>query len=101
MKTINLKEYKELVHSQDRKWEDVTYKCPRCNTLQSANDLVKAGCKNLEEAKKFIGFSCIGRLDKNKGCNYTLGGFLKLHELEIIDPDGIKHPLFMPDKGEE
>ena len=47
----------------------------------------EAGVKK-EDVGKFIGYSCIGRFDKNKGCDWSLGGLLKIHEIEIISTDG-------------
>lgn len=60
-----------------------------------------------------IGFACEGRLtdagpypaasDKSRkaqarrnkrGCDWTLGGLFKLHELEVETPDGEVHPRF-------
>ena len=77
--------------------------CPMCNTAQSINDFIEAGI-DMDEAKKAIGFACIGRytnkgtpaeeLNKNHGCNWTLGGILRMHKLEIICEDGEVLPHF-------
>ncbi len=99
MKTMTVDEFREALKSQGVPIEEVTFQCPRCKTLQSANDLIKAGVgKNLDEVEKFIAFSCIGRWDKTKGCDWTLGGLLQIHELEVITADGKHHPRFMPMK---
>jgi len=73
---------------------DILFVCPICKTEQSANQLIEAGVKR-DEVPNYIGFSCIGRFDKSKGCNWTLGGLFGIHELEIIDSDGKHHPRFM------
>ena len=58
------------------------FRCPRCKTTQTAHDLVEAGVKK-EEIDNYLGFSCIGRFTKDKGCNWTLGGLFQIHELEV------------------
>ena len=30
----------------------------------------------------------------------TLGGLFKIHELEVVTPDGEHHPRFMPEREE-
>ena len=121
MKTMTLEEFRTEMKSQGKPIGDVTFQCPRCKTLQSANDLITAGAgKNFEEVEGYLGFSCIGRFTDNIecnwtlgfshigrstdniGCNWTLGGLLRIHELEVVTPDGEHHPRFMPMKeGEE
>ena len=97
MKTVKLHEFHEILKEQGVPMEEVTFQCPRCKTLQSANDLIAAGAgKNLNEVEKYLAFSCVGRFDKDKGCDWTLGGFFQMHELEVITTDGERHPRFMP-----
>lgn len=97
MKTMTLEEFEQAMRSQNVQIGDVTFRCPACKTLQSANDLIKAGAgKNFNEVEKYLAFSCVGRFDKNKGCNWTLGGLFSMHELEVITPDGKHHMRFMP-----
>lgn len=73
-----------------REWRFV---CPRCQTEQTMNDLLKLMDK--DEVVKFIAYSCIGRFEgSDKGCDWTLGGFFKIHEMMIIDKDGKEHPHF-------
>lgn len=76
--------------------------CPACGTIQSITDHLKAGA-TVEEAERTIGFSCVGRRtgagepraeNKGKGCNWSLGGLLQIHELTVVTPDGKKHPRF-------
>lgn len=76
--------------------------CPACGTVQSITDHLKAGATP-EEAESAIGFSCVGRRtgagepkteNKGKGCNWSLGGLLQIHELTVVTEDGVKHPRF-------
>ena len=100
MKTLTMEEYVKLMMEQEVPKEDVTFRCPRCGTLQSANDLIAAGAgKTFKDVEGYLGFSCIGRFDKNRGCDWTLGGLFSIHEIEVIK-DGKKHPRFMPVKRE-
>ena len=97
MKTMTLEEYEAAIKAQGVPVEDVKFQCPRCKTLQSANDLIQAGAgKNLGEVEKYLAFSCVGRWDEAVGCDWTLGGLFQMHELEVATPDGKHHPRFMP-----
>lgn len=87
---------------------DVAVVCPSCGTVQSSRDFIAAGVgKTEEEVEPFVGTACIGRyngagrLDEPmkqatglKGCNWTVGGMLKLHTLEVQTPDGKRYPRF-------
>jgi hypothetical protein len=99
MKTMTLKEFVDAIERQKKeRIEDITFRCPKCKTLQSAQDLIDAGAgKSLDEVKKYLAFSCVGRWSKDKGCNYTLDKFFKIHKFEVITPDGKHHPRFEPD----
>lgn len=82
-------------------------KCASCGTVQSMASLVAAGATP-EEAERKIGFSCEGRLTNagpwpsnpsaerraTRGCDWSLGGFFRIHKLEVITPDGEKNPRF-------
>ncbi len=90
-------EYLSAIRSQNVALGGATFQCPICGTLQSANDLIEAGAgKDLDEVEGYVGFSCIGRFDKTRGCDWTLGGLFGLHNLEVITPDGKHHPRFRP-----
>lgn len=76
--------------------------CPACGTVQSITDHIKAGA-TIDEAERAIGFACVGRRTgagapskaaKGKGCNWSLGGPLQIHELTVVTDDGEKHPRF-------
>lgn len=98
METMTFQEYRKAVRNQGKdRIEDVTFQCPNCKTLQSAQDLIDAGAgSSFDEVEKYLAFSCVGRFTKEKGCNWTLGGLLHIHELEVITPDGEHHPRFKP-----
>ena len=103
METMTLEEFKTAIKSQGKKRiEDVTFRCPSCKTLQSAQDLIDAGAgKTMDDVEKYLAFSCVGRWDKNKGCDWTLGGLFQIHELEVVTPDGKHHPRFKPEGHNE
>ena len=90
--------------------------CPACGTAQSMHSLIAAGAGATEdEVEKYVGFSCVGRWTEapaadfaNKppkyggsGCDWTLGGLLGIHELEVATPDGEVHPRFVPATAEQ
>ncbi|ARM12090.1 MULTISPECIES: VVA0879 family protein [Rhizobium] len=84
--------------------QHLAFRCPMCATIQSAASLIKAGAgENFEQVEKFLGFSCVGRFTgagsprkapDGQPCNWTLGGFLRLHKLEVIDADGKAYARF-------
>jgi hypothetical protein len=77
--------------------------CPVCKTEQTPQDLIDAGVKK-DQINQYIGFSCIGRFtgagehkrgaEPGKGCNWTLGGLLHIHTLEVEMDDGARRPVF-------
>lgn len=99
--------------------EHIAVKCPICNTVQSIASLLRAGA-TADKVENYIGFSCEGRFsnagpwpsDKRKGkavearrairgCDWTLGGLLRIHKLEVINADGEPHPMFETASPEE
>jgi len=82
-----------------------------CGTLQNAQDLIAAGAgSDFGEVATYLGFSCVGRFTSapsprptpdGRPCNWTLGGVLHLHKLEVIDEDGTAHPHFEVASKEE
>lgn len=102
MITLTLDEYVSALKSQNVDMKDATVQCPKCKTLQSISDFVNTGAiKNLDEAGKHFGSACIGRFDNKKGCDWSLGGLLQFHELEILYPDGSIGPRFIPTSAEQ
>jgi len=76
--------------SNTKKWK---FKCPRCGTIQTAEDFVDANVSK-DKIGSYLGFSCIGRFTKKKGCDWTLGGLLHIHTLEVISENGVINPYF-------
>ena len=114
MKTITYTEFKADLMSQGVATRlDLAFVCPICGTVQSARDLIAAGAgDDFEKVERYIGFSCVGRWtgagspmkDSGKACNWTLGGLLQTHKLEVITEDGEKIPHFeiaTPEQAQE
>lgn len=110
METIKLDEFRRRLTAQgtsDRK--HAAFKCPMCKTVQSIASFTRAGT-DAETAERYVGFSCVGRVmgaesprkqPDGKPCNWTLGGLLRFHELEVIDDEGKSHPYFKVATPEE
>lgn len=105
MRTITLVQFHAEMKAQGvKRIEDVAFVCPRCKTIQSATDLIAAGAgTSMDAVEKYLGFSCVGRFTgaksprkepDGKPCNWTLGGFFSLHELEVVTEDGERNPSF-------
>ena len=94
-KIISKAEYLALLNDQGVDLIDAKHICPMCKTAQSAQDFVDAGIDRTE-VEKYIGFSCIGRVDNSKGCDWSLGGLFQIHGLLVEDEDGKHHPRFLP-----
>lgn len=107
MKTMTLEDFRAALKAQgvsDR--THYAFTCPACGTVQSAADLIAAGAgSSFDDVEQYVGFSCVGRFTgagsprkeaDGKPCNWTLGGLFKLHDLEVVTPDGKRHPHFQP-----
>lgn len=68
------------------KWR---FRCVKCHGVQSVEDCLSAG---MTSGQSF--FSCIGRAKPGVGCDWTLGGLFHFHTLEVIDDEGVVHPVF-------
>ena len=112
MKSISqdefLAEAKARFGDKARNWKFV---CPACGTMQSVQqlqDAVVASGGTKDDVHRYIAFSCIGRFNNqgdagisaknkgqpwDKGCNWTLGGLLRIHTLEVLI-DGKPRPTF-------
>lgn len=98
-KEITLSEYHNALKRQDvDRIEDTKHVCPRCGTVQTPQNLIDAGVgETMEDVQQFVGFSCVGRWTDEMGCDWTLGGLLKIHDLVVVDEEeGTRHPRFMP-----
>lgn len=115
MKKLTLDEYKRALLAQGvGSHEHFAMKCPMCQTIQSAADLIAAGAgADFYAVEKYLGFSCVGRFTgagtprrkpDGKPCNWTLGGLFALHKLVVVTPDGKEHPRFelaTPEEAQE
>lgn len=78
-------------------FNDWVFICPRCGTKQTPQDIEDAGGTD-----GMAGFSCIGRLRKDVGCDWSLGGLLQIQERTVIGEDGLKHPVMkLAEKGDK
>lgn len=71
-------------HGAPRAWAFI---CPMCKTRQTIQMLFDAGLSQ-DGVHGAMAFSCIGRYQPGIGCDWTLGGLLQMHELEIIMDQG-------------
>lgn len=112
MKTMTLDEFQAALKAQGvPTHHEFALVCPMCGTVQTGKDLIAAGAgKTFEEVKKYLGFSCIGRFTGAPSprrqpdglpCNWTLGGLFLTHKLEVLTPDGKRHPQFEPATPEQ
>lgn len=107
MRKISVEEFQAELKAQGVSSPDhVAVKCPACGTVQSKALLKDQGCPE-DKIEGQIGFSCVGRWNDAgppprkgddtprdpPGCNWTLGGLLSLHELEVTRGDE-NHPMF-------
>lgn len=111
-RVIPLSEFHDLLKAQKVKQIHLAFRCVICGTIQSAADLIRAGAgRTFDDVEKYLGFSCIGRWTKagphhpteppGRGCDWTLGGLLHLHTLEVQTEDGKTHMRFEPVTPEE
>lgn len=72
---------------------DWRFKCVQCGHTQSGADFIAAGM-TADEAQSRVYYSCIGRWVKGVGCDWTLGGLLRIHNVEVLTADGTLAPVF-------
>ena len=104
MNEMTLAEFQDACKAQADRGANVVVKCPMCQTLQTSADLIAAGAgKDFDAVQGKLGFSCVGRwtgagsprrTPDGKPCNWTLGGLLQAHALEVVLPDGERVPHF-------
>lgn len=111
MRKITMDEFHAELESQRVPRDHLAFKCPMCGTIQSADDLIRAGVgADFDAVEKYLGFSCVGRwrggtsgLGANPGdvgCDWTLGGLFQTHKLAVV-VDGREHPRFEPATPDE
>lgn len=112
MQQMTVAEFHAALHAQGvSAREHLALICPLCGVVQSAQDLIDAGAgETFDDVERFLGFSCVGRWTGGKSprrqhdgqpCDWTLGGLLRLHELEVLTGDGQAHPRFVPATPEQ
>jgi hypothetical protein len=103
MRTITLEQFITELKAQGVPRSHVAFVCPVCKTVQSLATLMKAAEASEHDMEIYLGFSCVGRWTNagphkrghdGHGCDWTLGGLLHLHELEVIDASGTRHMRF-------
>lgn len=78
---------KERFGNDPKKW---VFKCPACGHLQSMQDFLD---HQIEEPANKVYVNCIGRYVPGTGCNWSLGGLLKINRNTVIK-DGQAFPVF-------
>jgi hypothetical protein len=103
--SVSVEEFHALLRGQGVPMEHIAFKCPMCDTIQSPFDLIKAGAgSDFSGVEYALGYCCVGRWTHRKGppsvpgsqvgCDWTLGGLLRTHKLNVVDADGLSHPRF-------
>lgn len=68
--------------------------CPACGNVQSiASVLAAAPELTCDDVKGWIYYNCQGRYTAG-GCDWTLGGLIRRHRLEVVKDDGSVMPVF-------
>lgn len=103
---ISVLKLHEAVMAQGVSKDDIAFICPMCKCVQSPRDFYNVGAgTKFEDVQAFLNYSCVGRWisagsprEKPDGapCNWTLGGMLQMHTLEVVDDDGNVTPSFEP-----
>lgn len=77
----------ERFGEDSKKW---AFKCPHCGHVQTGQDFIDSG---IGEHKDQVYFNCIGRYIEGKGCDWTLGGLMKIHKVSVVK-DAMVFPVF-------
>lgn len=80
-------ELKKRFGNDAKNW---AFKCPQCGHIQTIQDFID---HKIDEPESKVMFSCIGRYVKNIGCDWTLGGLLKIHTYSVFC-NGKVSPVF-------
>lgn len=104
---ITMDEFLHTLKEQCVPPEHYAFKCVLCGNIQSVASLSKY--ISPEKAANNVYFCFEGRFTKKRGCDWTLGGLLKIHKMEVLKEDedsavcGIlrAHPIFEPASREE
>lgn len=102
MRTLTHKEWRdrgaELFGKDSRDWKFI---CLACGNIQSIREVCER-MPNLDpkEVAGWIHSGCEGRINRKRGCNWTLNGLLHIHELEVaVNSDHLPAFPFVGDEG--
>ena len=85
-----LDEAKKRFGMDATKWKFV---CVACGHVQSMSSVMDTDPdQSVDSVQEWINFSCEGRFNKGHGCNWTLGGLMQLHPVEVAK-DGEEKPV--------
>jgi len=113
MKKMTHAEFMDELRAQGVERDHMAVVCPMCGTVQSPTSLIRAGAgADFEAVGRYVGFSCVGRWREprlspaeakalGEPCNWTLGGLLQTHTMEVVTDDGRSHPHFEPATPEQ
>lgn len=96
---ITMAEFLAVLQAQGVPPEHYAFKCVQCGHIQSAASLVRY--RPAGEAGNLAYYLCEGRFNGTVGCNWTLGGLLQIHDLEVVTEEGQVVPVFEPATPEE
>jgi hypothetical protein len=82
-----IKELKHRFGDDAKKWAFV---CPACGNIQTCQDFIDL---KIESPESKVYFNCIGRYTKTSGCDWSIGGLLKINKQTVIK-DGKAFPVF-------
>jgi hypothetical protein len=80
----------ELFGKDSNEWQ---FRCPACKGVQSIAQVCRESSMLPEDVRHWIHYSCRGRFTAD-GCNWSLGGLIRIHRLEVVEPDGSIVPVF-------
>jgi len=69
------------------------YRCPECGTPHSLDDWILLGL-TMDDALSLLGYSCLGVLHPDVGCQFSLRQHPDKAPVKIKLPDGMEVPVF-------
>ncbi len=76
----------ELYGADRTQWE---FRCVACGNVQSIQSVIKRNQSlSFDDIQDWIFFACECRYTKGVGCDWSLCGLFRIHQLEVITPDG-------------
>lgn len=87
--------------AQDVERHHYAFRCVHCGHVQPPESMRQRCGLDDDKIERAVFFACEGRFNPDYGCNWTLGGLLQIHTLEIEADDGTITPAFEPATPEE